>query len=102
MRRVQIQPKARRDLMDIHRNLNETLGNSKADQFETSASQTFLDLARMPNIGASRKMERDPHRDVRMWRVRDFMEYLIFYSVEPDLVRIDRVIHAKRDYKRQM
>src|SRR5436190_1613925 len=101
MRQLRIQSKARRDLIEIHRNLTDTLGDSKADQFEAHTSQTFLDLAQMPNIGAPRKMGRDQNRELRMWRVRGFEEYLIFYYVEPEFVRIGRVVHAKRDYRRR-
>jgi toxin ParE1/3/4 len=78
------------------------LGHLNAGQFEMNSAQTFFDLAQMPNIGAPRQIERDPLRDVRMWRGRDFKEYLIFYSVKPDFVQIERVVHAKRDYKREV
>lgn len=102
MRRVLIQPKGRRDLLDIYRNLGETLGNPKAEQFQSNTIQTFFDLAQMPNIGVPRKFGRNPQKDLRMWRVRDFEEYLIFYFVEPDFVQVERVVHAKRDYRRQV
>ena len=36
-----------------------------------------------------------------MWRIREFEEYLIFYSVDPEFLSIDRIIHAKRDYNRE-
>ena len=86
--------------MDMIENLLETLGHSKAEQFRSNASKTFQDLARMPKIGTPRETGRESMRDLRMWRIRDFEEYLVFYSVETGLVNIDRVIHAKRDYKR--
>lgn len=101
MRRFRIRPKARRDLNDTARNLLETLGAAKAEQFQANALQTFLDLVRMPKIGAPRIPEHNPTRDMRMWRIREFEEYLVFYSVDPEFLNIDRVIHAKRDYKRQ-
>ena len=100
MKQFRIRPKARRDLIDTFRNLHEILGVAKAEQFQANALQTFLDLAQMPNVGAPRMVEFDPMRDFRMWRIRGFEEYLVFYSVETGLVNIDRVIHAKRDFKR--
>ena len=100
MRQFRIRPKARRDLNNTFRNLLKIVGAAKAEHFLANALLTFLDLARMPKIGAPRMVERDPMRDLRMWRIRDFEEYLVFYSVETGLVNIDRVIHAKRDYKR--
>lgn len=35
-----------------------------------------------------------------MWRVRGFEAYLIVYRPLKDGVQIERVIHAKQDYKR--
>jgi plasmid stabilization system protein ParE len=102
MREIRIQPQARRDLLDTYRNLREIFGPTKAEHFQSNAFQTFRDLAGMPNMGAPRRIERDPHRDLRMWRIRDFEEYQVFYSVEPEFVRISRVIHAKRNYRRQI
>ena len=37
---------------------------------------------------------------VRLWRVRGFESYLIFYRPLPDGVQIERVIHASQDYQR--
>jgi plasmid stabilization system protein ParE len=37
---------------------------------------------------------------LRMWRVRHFEKYLIFYQPIPDGVQIERVIHAAQDYTR--
>ena len=87
--------------MDTIDNLFETLGNSKAEHFRAKASENFQDLARMPNIGAPRTGGSNPRRDMRMWRIREFEEYLVFYSVDPEFLSIDRIIHAKRDYNRQ-
>ena len=101
MRRFRIRPKARRDLNDTARNLLETLGAAKAEQFQASALQTFLDLVRMPKIGAPRTGGSNPRRDMRMWRIREYEEYLVFYSVDAEFLSIDRIIHAKRDYNRQ-
>lgn len=102
MRQVLIRPKGRRDLRDIYQNLAETLGIVTAEQFETNAIQTFFDLARMPNVGALRKLEGIPTRDWRMWRIRDFEEYLVFYYLESEVVYVERIVHAKRDYRRQV
>jgi len=37
--------------------------------------------------------------DVRLWRVRGFENYLIFYRPLADGVQIERVIHAAQDYQ---
>jgi len=50
--------------------------------------------------GSPGKVRRPEFRDVRMWRVRGFEMYLIFYFPRPDGIAIERVIHAARDYQR--
>ena len=87
--------------MDTIDNLLETLGNSEAQHFRAKASEPFQDLARMPKIGVPRTGGSNPSRDMRMWRIREFEEYLVFYSVDAEFLSIDRIIHAKRDYNRQ-
>jgi len=37
-----------------------------------------------------------------MWRIRDFEEYLVFYYLESEVVYVERIVHAKRDYRRQV
>jgi plasmid stabilization system protein ParE len=37
---------------------------------------------------------------VRMWRVRGFENFLIFYTPRKDGVAVERVIHAAQDYQR--
>jgi plasmid stabilization system protein ParE len=37
---------------------------------------------------------------VRMWRVAGFENFLIFYRLLKDRVAIERVFHAKQDYRR--
>ncbi len=87
--------------MDTIDNLFETLGNSKAQHFRSKAAETFQDLLRMPKIGVPRTGGSNPSRDMRMWRIREFEEYLVFYSVDAEFLSIDRILHAKRDYNRQ-
>ena len=49
-------------------------------------------------MGAPKKVEKFPK--VRMWRVRDFEKYLVFYEPRGRDVEIIRVIHAAQDYNR--
>jgi toxin ParE1/3/4 len=102
MRQLRIRPRARRDLNDTIRNLIDILGAAKAQQFKARALESFTDLTLMPKMGAPRIADHQPSKDLRMWRIREFEEYLIFYSIEPDAVQIERVVHAKRDYRRHI
>ena len=49
-------------------------------------------------MGAPRKIANFPK--LRMWRIRGFEKYLIFYEPLAGGVEIMRVIHAAQDYNR--
>jgi plasmid stabilization system protein ParE len=38
--------------------------------------------------------------EVRLWPVIRYRNYLILYRVEPELVRVLRILHAARDWQR--
>ena len=67
-----------------------------AKRFLAAARVSFLELALTPNLGAPGKSEKFP--TLRMWRVRHFEKYLIFYHPQTNGVQIERVIHASQDY----
>ena len=69
-----------------------------ARRFLAEARDSFLELAQMPHLGAPGKSRKFP--TLRMWRVRHFEKYLIFYQPIPEGVRVERVIHAAEDYTR--
>ena len=49
-------------------------------------------------MGAPKKVPKFP--EVKMWRIREFEKYLIFYEPIGGDVEILRVIHAAQDYNR--
>ena len=68
-----------------------------ADRFLEAVETTFLALAEMPRMGALRTFRNPRFAGVRMWRVKDFEKYLIFYRPMKDGIAVLRVIHASRD-----
>jgi toxin ParE1/3/4 len=68
-----------------------------ADRFLESCDSTFQDLARMPNMGFSRKFEQERLRELRSFRVKDFENYLIFYRPLPDGISVFHILHGARD-----
>src|SRR5213594_3423820 len=46
------------------------------------------------------KWRQRTHARVRIWRIREFEEYLIAYKPRRGGVAIERIIHAKQDYRR--
>ena len=51
-------------------------------------------------MGAPAKVRQRKHSDTRIWRVREFGEYLIAYKPRRGGVGIERIVHAKQDYRR--
>ena len=98
MGRAIVRPAARRDLIRHFAYIGENGGLDAARRFLAEARGSFLELAQTTHLGARRQSEKFP--TLRMWRVRHFEKYLIFYQPIPDGVQIERVIHAAQDYTR--
>lgn len=98
MGRAVVRPAARRDLIRHFAWLGENGSIDVAQRFLVAARATFQELAQTPHLGALGKSEKFP--TLRMWRVRHFEKYLIFYHPRTDGVQIERVIHASQDYTR--
>lgn len=100
MARVFLRPKARREINSILVYYIENAGVDIARRFRKAASETFLDLAKNPLMGSPRKVRKPEFRAVRMWRVRGFENYLVFYRPRLDGILVERVIHASQDFHR--
>ena len=88
-------PVARRDLIVHYAYLAEKTGLETAKRFRAAVEATYDELARMPGIGSPGKVQQGKHAGVRLWRVRDFENYLIAYRVHPRGVAIERLFHLR-------
>jgi toxin ParE1/3/4 len=88
---------AKRDLV-IHFAFVGERSLPAAERFLQAAQQSFEEIARMPFIGSPGKVSGHRFSGIRMWRVRGFERYLIFYLPLSGGVAIHRVIHAAQDY----
>jgi toxin ParE1/3/4 len=70
-----------------------------AIRFLDRCDETFDFLCKNPRAGVSRRFGSPLLRDVRMWRVADFENYLIFYHVRTDDIKIMHVVHGARNYE---
>ena len=68
-------------------------------RFRESVEATYSALAKMPRMGAPFKVRDGKHAGVRLWRVREFEEYLTAYRPTHGGVRIEPLVHAKQDYQ---
>jgi len=69
-----------------------------AQRFLDACNETFKFLASNTNVGTVRKFRDSSLRDVRMWRVKGFEKYLIFYQPLSDGIKILHVVHGARNY----
>lgn len=54
-------------------------------------------LAEFPLLGKAIKFRDKDVGDVRMWHVKGFDNYLIFYTVHGNNITVIRVLHGSRD-----
>lgn len=69
-----------------------------AQRFLAACDETFKFLAHNKNVGATRTFRDSSLKDVRMWRVKGFEKYLVFYQPLPDGIKILHVVHSSRNY----
>jgi toxin ParE1/3/4 len=89
-------PRARRDIVEIAVFIAQDSLDS-SDRFLDDIELTFEALARMPRVGALCRFRNPRFAGVRVWRVRGFENYLIFYRPRQDGIEVLRVIHGARD-----
>lgn len=71
-----------------------------AQRFLDACDDTFRFLADNRFIGSVRRFESVKLSEVRMWRVKGFEKYLIFYQPLEYEVKILHVFQSARDYNR--
>jgi plasmid stabilization system protein ParE len=71
-----------------------------AQSFLDACDASFQFLAANPHAGAQRDFESPELSNVRMWRIRNFEKYLIFYVPTGKAIKILHIIHSARDYNR--
>ena len=71
-----------------------------AQKFLDSCNSTFVFLAENRFVGSIRNFKDEKLSKVRMWRVKDFEKYLIFYQPLENGVKILHVLHSATDYNR--
>src|SRR6266446_1253097 len=96
MARIVIRPGAESDLDGIYAYLARK-SQTAAERFLEAAQLAFENLAIMPELGGRSESRHRVLADLRVWPIRGFRKYLIFYRIMPDGIEIRRVIHGARD-----
>ena len=63
--------------------------------------QQSIQLGEVPSKGMALKEPRDEREiGVRLWPVTRYRNYLVLYRIEPERIRVLRILHAARDWSR--
>ncbi|MBD2175674.1 type II toxin-antitoxin system RelE/ParE family toxin [Pseudanabaena sp. FACHB-1998] len=92
---VIVRDRATQDLRQQANYILATGNREAAERFLESAEYTFNQLAITPNIG--KNLQLPDISAIRQWRLKNFKEYLIFYTIQEQKVEILRVLHGARD-----
>ncbi len=71
-----------------------------AQRFLDACDETFQFLAGNPLVGSLKRFTSTKLSDVRMWRVKGYEKYLVFYQPNESGVKILHVLHSARDHNR--
>lgn len=94
---VKKQPRAEQDIEDIfvfiaQQNIYAGLN------FLAEIANSFITIANNPFIGAKRDSNVSKLLDVRIWPVKSYEKYLIYYNTQNSVIEIIRVIHSSARY----
>jgi toxin ParE1/3/4 len=96
-RRVLIRPAADRDLDEQAEYLAAHQSLEMALRFYRAAEQTFRLLASQPKIGKVTAYRSPFLAGMRMFPLKRFSKYLVFYRLLESGIEIIRVLHGARD-----
>ncbi len=65
--------------------------------FLVAVEDSLEQLAKFPLLGKQRDFADKRFQNVRMWRVKGYEKYLIFYQVTENTIEVIRVLHGSRD-----
>jgi toxin ParE1/3/4 len=71
-----------------------------AQTFLNTCDETFRFLAENKFIGRLKEFSNPKLSEIRMWRVKGFERYLIFYKPTALGVKIIHIFHSAKDYNR--
>ncbi len=69
-------------------------------RFAKAVEMAISRLAEMPYLGGEVEFDHPLIKNLRVWSIRSFENYLVFYQPHREGIRIVRVLHGARDYAR--
>jgi len=89
-------PQARRDLLELADHIAQDSLDT-AERFLDATREAFDLLGGMPEMGTQCHFQSPGTTGIRMWSIRGFENYLIFYRPLAGGIDVVRVIHGARD-----
>jgi toxin ParE1/3/4 len=89
-------PQAQRDLLELADSIAQDSLDA-AERFFDAAEEAFHLLAGMPEMGTLCQFQNSEAAGVRVWSIRRFENYLVFYRPIEAGIDVVRVIHGARD-----
>lgn len=71
-----------------------------AYRFRAAVNRALDLLAESPNLGAAREFRDKSLRGMRLWPIREFPNFTIFYRPTDRGIDVIRILHASVDYRR--
>lgn len=90
-------PLAIEDMLDIAQYYGEQNSPQTGEMFLDAVAKTERALLKMPKMGVRREYEVASLKAMRMMRVDDFKNYLVFYIPSATGIYTVRVLHGARD-----
>lgn len=91
-----VQPRARRDLKEFAVYLAQREEKAAA-RFSRAVAATFDMLRHFPALGGLQEFASPALEGIRVWPVRRFKNYLIYYRIAERRILVLRVLHGARD-----
>jgi toxin ParE1/3/4 len=89
-------PRARRDVVE-HAVYISAENLEAAERFLDAIEQAFTLLVKNPAIGSSRELSNPRLVGLRMWPIKGFRKYLVFYRPVTDGIEVIRVLRGEQD-----
>jgi toxin ParE1/3/4 len=94
--RIIIRPPAQKDV-DRHADYIGERSRSAGHRFYDAVQQAVQQLGAMPELGGRCEFSHPRLSGLRMWSIRGFEKYLIFYLPTDQGIAVVRVLHGARD-----
>jgi len=97
-RRVIKSAESRSDVIAAARYIADS-NKSAALRFASAVEESLQRLLQVPQLGEKLASQNSALRDLRVWPVQKFRNFLVFYAEMPDGIRVIRILHGARDWQ---